>query len=75
MAAVLFVTSKEKGFEMLILTRKRGEDILIGDHIVVRVLRIEGNKIGLGIDAPRDVNIVRREIAAEARKVARDESV
>jgi carbon storage regulator len=49
---------------MLVLSRKPGEKILIGEFITVTVVRIGPNTVRLGIDAPRDLNIVRAEIAA-----------
>ena len=48
---------------MLILTRKVGESILIGDNIRVAVLEVRGRQIRLGIDAPADVVVLREEIA------------
>jgi len=47
---------------MLILTRKPGECIYIGDHIKVTVIEIKGNQIRIGIDAPRNFKIYREEI-------------
>lgn len=47
---------------MLVLTRKVGEKIVIGDNIVVTVVAIQGHKIRLGIDAPREINIARSEL-------------
>ncbi|RPF54360.1 carbon storage regulator CsrA [Aquisalibacillus elongatus] len=47
---------------MLVLTRKVGESIQIGEDITVKVLEVEGEQIKLGIDAPRDVDIYRSEI-------------
>lgn len=47
---------------MLILTRKPGEVIYIGDHIKVTVVEIKGNQIRLGIDAPPEFRIFRKEI-------------
>jgi carbon storage regulator len=47
---------------MLILTRKPGEAIVIGDNIKVTFVEIKGNQIRLGIDAPRDVKVYRQEI-------------
>ena len=47
---------------MLVLTRKRREEIRIGDEIVIRVLKIEGNSVRLGIEAPRSSRIVRGEL-------------
>jgi carbon storage regulator len=47
---------------MLVLSRKPGERILIGDNVAVTVVRIGPNSVRLGIDAPRDLNIVREEL-------------
>jgi carbon storage regulator len=47
---------------MLILTRKLGESIRIGDDITLTVLSVKGNQIRLGVDAPRDVEVHRQEI-------------
>ena len=48
---------------MLILTRKIGESILIGDNIRLVVLEIRGRQIRLGIEAPADIVVLREEIA------------
>jgi carbon storage regulator len=50
------------GRDMLVLTRKPGEKIQVGDDITITVLAINGGKIRLGIDAPDDVVIVRHEL-------------
>ena len=47
---------------MLVLTRKPGQSIMIGDGIEVEVLSVAGEKIRLGITAPRDVEIFRHEV-------------
>ena len=47
---------------MLVLTRKRGEQILIGDDIVITILDSKGDSVRVGIDAPRGVIINRLEI-------------
>lgn len=47
---------------MLVLTRKVGEEILIGDRINVKVIEISGNKVKLGIEAPAEMRIYREEI-------------
>lgn len=47
---------------MLILTRKVGESVAIGDDIQVSVVEIKGNQVKLGIKAPRDVTVHREEI-------------
>jgi carbon storage regulator len=46
---------------MLILARKQGDRIVIGDNIVVTVLKIRGKDVKLGVDAPADVKIRREE--------------
>jgi carbon storage regulator len=47
---------------MLVLSRKEGERLVIGENVIITVNRISGNRITLGIDAPRDVRIVRGEL-------------
>lgn len=48
---------------MLVLSRKPGEKILIGENVVVTIVRIGPNTVRLGIEAPREMNVVREEIA------------
>ena len=47
---------------MLVLTRKPGERLVIGDNIVVTVVDVKGDNIRIGIDAPREVKVYRGEI-------------
>ena len=47
---------------MLVLSRKVGESIVIGDNIVVSILEIRGDLIRVGIDAPKQVKVHRREV-------------
>ncbi len=47
---------------MLILTRKVGESLLIGDDISITILNIRGNQVKIGIKAPKDVSVHREEI-------------
>jgi len=47
---------------MLVLTRKLGEKIYIGDNICITVVDIDRNRIRLGVEAPRDVPIYRQEL-------------
>ena len=49
---------------VLILTRKVGESVLIGDGIKVSVLAVKGNQVRVGIDAPKDVSVHREEVRA-----------
>jgi carbon storage regulator len=51
---------------MLVLSRKPGERILIGDDVAVTIVRIGPNTVRLGIDAPREMNIVREELCHRA---------
>lgn len=50
---------------MLVLTRKPSEVIIIGDSIRITVVEIRGNRVRLGIEAPRDVPVARQEIVVE----------
>ena len=52
---------------MLVLGRRMGEHILIGPNIRVTVLTVRGRQVRLGVDAPRDVNVVREELSQPAR--------
>ncbi|HEX3656425.1 MAG TPA: carbon storage regulator [Pirellulales bacterium] len=55
---------------MLILTRKAGEQLRIGDQIVVTVQRVDRNSVRIGIEAPGEVPIVRGELLAEISDAA-----
>ena len=59
---------------MLVLTRKVGEEIYIGDQINVKVIEISGNKVRLGIDAPATLRIYREEILARVKSENRSAS-
>lgn len=50
---------------MLVLSRKEGERIVIGDNITLVVSRVSGNRVTIGIEAPRDVKVVRGELQDE----------
>jgi carbon storage regulator CsrA len=47
---------------MLILTRRVGESVVIGTEVTVTVLRVKGNQVRLGVDAPKSVSVQREEI-------------
>lgn len=47
---------------MLVLSRKRDEQIIIGGHIVVTVVEVRGDKVRIGITAPRDISVHRKEV-------------
>lgn len=57
---------------MLILTRRIGETLLIGDDITIKVVGINGNQIRIGIDAPLDVQVMRSELLKESERAPDD---
>ena len=63
----------EEGTQMLVLTRRIGEEILIGENIRVQVVEVQRGRVRLGISAPGDVHILRAELFAadeEKRRLA-----
>jgi carbon storage regulator len=50
---------------MLVLTRKNGEKIVIGGDIEITVVEIRGNHVRLGIEAPKEVSVLREELVVE----------
>lgn len=52
---------------MLILMRRAGESIRIGDDITVKIVSLERNRVRVGVNAPRDVRVDREEIAEKKR--------
>src|SRR5579875_804655 len=79
----VFIDVRRAGrrFAMLVLTRKSNQSIMIGDDIEISVLAIMGEKVRIGIQAPRDVPVFRKEVyleiqqeqGASREKAARDE--
>jgi carbon storage regulator len=53
---------------MLVLSRTRDESIIIGDNVVVTVVDVRGDKVKLGIEAPQDVSVHRREVYEAIRR-------
>lgn len=57
---------------MLVLTRKANQSIIIGEDIVVTVIAIEGDAVKIGIDAPKDVSVFRREVYESLQRTTPD---
>ena len=53
---------------MLILTRRVGETLMIGDEVAVTVLAVKGNHVRLGVDAPKEIAVHREEIYKRIKK-------
>jgi len=65
---------------MLVISRKPGESLLIGDNIRITILSVSGDKVAVGIEAPREINVARQELTetieanqASAEKVGSEE--
>jgi len=58
---------------MLILTRRVGETVVVGDEVTVTVLGIKGNQVRWGINAPRNVAVHREEIFERIKREEQDE--
>ncbi|MEM9712211.1 MAG: carbon storage regulator CsrA [Actinomycetota bacterium] len=60
---------------MLVLSRRKGESVIIGDNVTITVVDVRGDQIRLGIDAPRSVKVYReevyRQVVAENEAAAR----
>ncbi|MCM3134945.1 carbon storage regulator CsrA [Paenibacillus polysaccharolyticus] len=57
---------------MLVLSRKKGESIIIQDNIEVTVLAVEGDTVRIGISAPKQIDIFRKEVYASIQEANRE---
>ena len=59
---------------MLVLSRKKGEDIMLGDDILISIVDIRGDKVRLGFEAPTDLPIHRREVYEAIKRKEREDA-
>ena len=59
---------------MLVLTRNRGEKIVVADNIIITIIEVRGDRVRIGIEAPRDVSVHREEIYNEIQRDNQRES-
>ena len=59
---------------MLVLSRKKNESLKIGDHITITIIEIRGDKVRIGVEAPSDVPVYRREVYDAIRRIRVEES-
>jgi carbon storage regulator len=67
-----FTLSSKEGLEMLVLSRRAGEAIVVGEDVVLTVLSVQGSTIRLGIKAPADVAVDRQEVHERRRQFHED---
>ena len=58
---------------MLVLSRKRGEAVMIGDNVKIMIVEIRGDKVRLGIEAPKEIPVHRQEIYLDIKKAEKRE--
>jgi carbon storage regulator len=69
------IIAGKEGIAMLVLSRKRNESVVINDNITVVVVDVRGDKVRLGINAPKNVPVHRKEIYDSIRNIKLSENV
>ena len=67
--------AKRKVHRMLVLTRKSNQSIMIGDDVEVSVLAVTGEKVRIGIQAPQEIPVFRKEIYLEIHREGGEDAV
>lgn len=57
---------------MLVITRKKGESLLIGDDIEIKIVKVEDGNVRLAISAPKDITILRKEVFERVKEENRE---
>ena len=65
---------KKRGVNLLVITRKKGEAILIGDDIEITVSKVEDGSVKLAINAPKEMTILRKELFEEVKSENKEAS-
>lgn len=65
----------DQEIQMLILTRRVGETLMVGDDVTVTVLGVKGNQVRIGVNAPKDVSVHREEIYQRIQREKGEEPV
>jgi len=65
-------TSRQKELKMLVLSRRKDESIIIGDDVEVTIVDVRGDKVRLGITAPKNIPVHRREVYEAIQREKRE---
>jgi carbon storage regulator len=60
---------------MLVLTRRAGESIIIGDNIEISVIEVQGDRAKIGITAPKNISVLRKELVDEVKSINAEAAV
>jgi carbon storage regulator len=67
-------TSQQKELKMLVLSRQKDESIMVGDNVEITIVDVRGDKVRLGITAPKEIPVHRREVFDAIQREKREKS-